>query len=272
MRVHLLGDETAGQFTQTLLTLGNGKTPVDSETGLIDLPASLCQLSQTESELRNRVFPNIVQQYKNHGWLCERAILAPRNDIVNVINNNIQALIPGGKQVYQSIDTMVEEDESVNYPTEFLNSLEPPGMPPHKLTLKIGTPVILLRNLDAPRLCNGTRLAIKQLRNHVIEATILTGCAKGEDVFIPRIPLQPTDVPFEWKRLQFPVRVAFAMTINKAQGQSLKVVGINLEGSCFSHGQLYVACSRVGTSNNLHIYAPDPPGKTANIVYQKAIT
>jgi hypothetical protein len=60
---------------------------------------------------------------------------------------------------------------------------------------------------------------------HVIEATILTGCAKGEDVFIPRIPLIPTDMPFEFKRLQFQVRLAFAMAINKAQGQSLKVLG-----------------------------------------------
>ena len=68
---------------------------------------------------------------------------------------------------------------------------------------------------------------------HVIEATILTGCSKGEDVFIPQIPMVPNDMPFEFKRLQFPVRLAFAMPINKAQGQSLKVAGINLGTSCF---------------------------------------
>ncbi len=79
----------------------------------------------------------------------------------------------------------------------------------------------------------------------------------------------PTDMPFEFKRLQFPVRLAFAMSINKAQGQSLKVAGINLETPCFSHGQLYVACSRVGTGKNLYVFAPD--GKTRNIVYQTAL-
>ncbi|CAF4579634.1 unnamed protein product, partial [Rotaria socialis] len=63
----------------------------------------------------------------------------------------------------------------------------------------------------------------ESLMPHVIEATILAGCAKGEDVFISRIPLAPTDMPFEFKRLQFPVRLAFAMSINMAQGQSLKV-------------------------------------------------
>ncbi len=73
---------------------------------------------------------------------------------------------------------------------------------------------------------------------HVIKATIVTGCAKSEDVFISRIPMVPTDMPFEFKRLQFPVHRAFAMSINRAQGQSLKITGIN----CFSHGQLYVPC------------------------------
>ena len=90
--------------------------------------------------------------------------------------------------------------------------------------------------LDAPRFCNGTRLCVKSLMPHVIEATILTGCSKGEDVFIQRITMVPNDMPFEFKRLQFPVRLAFAMSINKARGQSLKIAGINLGTSCFSHG------------------------------------
>jgi ATP-dependent DNA helicase PIF1 len=166
------------------------------------------------------------------------------------------------------VDT-VESDQAVHYPTEFLNCLEPSGMPPHILALKVGSPIMLLRNIDAPKLCNGTRLCVKKLFPNVIEATILTGCAREQDVFIPRIPLIPSDMPFVFKRLQFPVRLAFAMTINKAQGQSLKVTGINLETPCFSHGQLYVGCSRVGSGKNLYILAPG--GGTANIVYQAAL-
>jgi ATP-dependent DNA helicase PIF1 len=144
--------------------------------------------------------------------------------------------------------------QAVLYPTEFLNSLELPGMPPHILEVKVGTPIILLRNIDPPKLRNGTKLCVKTLRPNVIEATILTGNSKGENVFIPRIPLIPNDMPFDFKRLQFPVRLAFAMTINKAQGQSLRVAGINLENPYFSHGQLYVACSRVGTPKQLYVY------------------
>ena len=128
---------------------------------------------------------------------------------------------------------------------------------------------MLLRNLDPPKLCNGTRLTIKNLYPHLIEATILSGCGKGEDVFIPRIPLIPSNLPFNFRRLQFPVSLAFAMTINKSQGQTIKVVGLNLVEPCFSHGQLYVACSRVSNPKNLFVLSPS--GSTKNVVYRGAL-
>ncbi|GFY20393.1 ATP-dependent DNA helicase [Trichonephila clavipes] len=269
MRVQLQRDASAGNLAKQLMDIGNGRMETDESTQCITLPANFCTIIESIDELVQKVFPNIAQNYKNHQWLSTRAILAAKNIDVNTINFTIQHGIPSETTTYMSIDTAENQDEVVNYPTEFLTSLDLPGMPPHVLTLKIGVPIILLRNINPPQLCNGIRLSVKKMMNNVIEATILTGKFKGEDVLLPRIPMIPTDVPFEFIRLQFPERLAFAMTINKAQGQSLQVCGLNLKNPCFSHGQLYVACSRVGKPSDLFVYAPD--GKTRNIVYPTAL-
>lgn len=269
MRVELQNDQSGNIFSKQLIDIGNGKFPIDMLTGCINFPQSFCQLTRSKDELIQKVFPDVSQNYRNHDWLSERAILAAKNIDVNELNFKIQEQITGELRIYKSVDSATNQDDVVNYPPEFLNSLDLPGLPPHNLQLKVGSVVIMLRNINQPRLCNGTRLAIKKLLNNVIEATILKGKYKGEDVLIPRIPMIPTDVPFEFKRLQFPVRLAFAMTINKSQGQSLSVCGINLENPCFSHGQLYVACSRVGKPSDLFIYAPG--NQTKNIVYHKAL-
>ncbi|GFX34309.1 ATP-dependent DNA helicase [Trichonephila clavipes] len=131
--------------------------------------------------------------------------------------------------VYNSIDTAMSSDGTTSYPVEFLNSLELSGVPSHKLELKVGVPVLLMRNLDAPRLCNSTPLRITELGRHIVKATILTGEAKGDNVLIPRIPVIPNNLTFNFKRLQFPLKVAFSMIIDKSQGQTLKVAGIHLD-------------------------------------------
>ena len=119
---------------------------------------------------------------------------AAKNVDVNDLNFKIQQLLPGELVSYKSIDTVCDASEAVNYPTEFLNSLDLPGMSPHHLQLKVGSPVILLRNLNPPRLCNGTRLVIKKLMKNIVEASILNGKFRGESVLLPRIPMISTEV------------------------------------------------------------------------------
>ncbi|XP_055845040.1 uncharacterized protein LOC129911312 [Episyrphus balteatus] len=244
VRVLLQNDPTAAEFSKQLLKIGNGELPLDID-GQITFPNNFCSLSESNAALIQSVFPNIVNNYQNYDWLSQRCILACTNKDVISINEEILNKIPGEIVIYKSIDTVTNPDEVVNYPTEFLNSLDLPGIPPHYLKLKVGIPIIMLRNLNHPRLCNGTRLVVKRLMKNLIEATILTGKFKGEHVLIPRIPMIPSDLAFEFKRLQLPVRVAFGMTVNKSQGQTLEICGIHLEHPVFSHGQLYVGCSRV---------------------------
>ncbi|XP_044741909.1 uncharacterized protein LOC123302881 [Chrysoperla carnea] len=207
MRARISGNEKASLFAKKILQIGEGTFPVDESSDQITLSNELCNLVKTP-ELIYKIYPNIRQNYVNSEWFYERSILATKNEIVNSINETIQDMIPGAVKIYYSIDTTINENESVNFPTEFLNSLDIPGMPLHCLKLKVGSPIILLRNLNSPQLCNGTRLCVKQLQNNVIKAKILTGKDKVNTVFIPRIPLISNEMSINFKRLQFPVKLA----------------------------------------------------------------
>ena len=89
----------------------------------------------------------------------------------------------------------------------------------------------------------------------VLRCRVLGGDNGGKVAFIPRMTLEPSaeSLPIELSHRQFPVHLAFAMTINKAQGQSIKYVGIDLHIPVFSHGQLYVALSRCTSSDRIKV-------------------
>jgi ATP-dependent DNA helicase PIF1 len=213
-----------------LLDINDVKVTTD-ETGCIKLPTDFCTIIDWQGALIDQIFPIVLRQYTNHECLAERAILAAKNVDIHELNLKIQHLLPGYLVSSKSIDTVCDATEAVNYLTEFLNSLDLPSKPSYNLQLKVGSLVILLHNLNPLRLS----YSALQLMKNVIEAIILNSKFRGENILLPRIPIIPTDMPIQFKRLQFPIRLAFAMTINKSQGQTMSVCGLDFSTSCVSH-------------------------------------
>ena len=284
MRVRASGDPQLEAFDQWTLQIGNGT----QENDTVNIPAEMVTLiepntkeeqwreAQSMKKFCQQVFPDIETNYNIPGWFEGRAILAPTNKEVDSINDMMQASLPGTGIKLSSADTLENPADAFRFNTEYLNTLKPNGFPQHMLDIKPGMPLMLLRNIN-PRqgLCNGTRLMFQRAVNNKLLECRIVGSERV--VLIPRITFipKPGEYPFEWQRRQFPVRPAFAITINKSQGQTLKNVGVWLRGEVFGHGQLYVACSRVSSPDQLKFAIIKDPSKTEmltrNVVFHEVL-
>lgn len=207
-----------------------------------------------------------------------RCLLSTLNTKVTELNAHILGRLPGQLRTYQSVDSLDVQDtvrDVDELPVEALQSINLPSLPPSQLNLKVGAPIMLLRNLCPQEgLCNGTRMVVISLRTRCIEARLLGGDFDGQLRVIPRIKLCATDksLGIPLARKQFPVRLCFAMTINKSQGQSFYTVGLDLRTPVFTHGQFYVAVSRTLAVEGLSILLPEGGrAKTINITYPEVL-
>ena len=261
------------RFANWLLQIGHG-TNIDYE-GAIAFDDNM-RVPDCDS-LIDSIYPFIDQVVPSASYFLDRIILCPKNSDTDELNTTILDRFPGTKITFHSADSVetspAPESDTDLLSTEYLRSINVSGLPPGELELKRGCPLILLRNLAPTQgLCNGTRVLLINERRHVLQVMILGGQHNGEVAFIPRISLLPSTQPgmtFRLRRRQFPVRLAFVLTINKAQGQSVRHVGIDLREPVFSHGQLYVALSRATSHERVKILLPPScsESRTHNVVY-----
>uniref|UniRef100_A0A453JS39 DNA helicase Pif1-like 2B domain-containing protein n=1 Tax=Aegilops tauschii subsp. strangulata TaxID=200361 RepID=A0A453JS39_AEGTS len=202
-------------FSKYLLRIGNGTEETIGDD-YVHLPDEIV-IGYTPGDapvmkLIEHVFPSLHENASSGAYMSTRVILSTKNEHVDDLNAKTIDRFPGQEKV------------------------------------KVNCRVILLQNLDPNNgLCNGTRLMIRAFQNNAIDAKIVGGQHARKRVFIPRISMAPSEdisLPFKLKRKQFPIRLSFAITINKAQGQTIPTVGIYLPEPVFSHGQLYVALPR----------------------------
>ena len=216
--------DSSPDFANWLLRVGNGEVEyVNEDSQFIQLPREivlppLSTLSTLEDHVFNQItngtlFPRNATELSERSievaleYYQERAILASKNKAVRELNEHLLEKFKNSfprlpQRTYYSTDEldMAEEDRAGGnavLPTEFLNTIDVPGLTSHKLTLSIGCVVILLRiNINTSfGLANGTRLLVTRLQTNSIRVIIITGIGRGKEAVIPRVKLSPSDNP-----------------------------------------------------------------------------
>ena len=243
------------QYHADILAIGDGVSPINSD-GKVCVPAKSVSLQ----DLIQSVYGNLSIGHPGGSYWLDRCILTPLNKDVTELNCTMLGQMPGDERTYFSDDNHLPAatDRDRLHGTEYLNQLAPSGIPAHELRLKLGAPVMLLRNINLERdQCNGSRYLVREMRDNSIK---LEHIATGAIMWCFRVALTPQDrrsTPIQFKRVQFPIRLCMAMTINKSQGQSFGRVGIYLPSPVFAHGQLCVALSRSSDPDNVFVCFPN---------------
>ncbi|KAL5164961.1 Protein SET DOMAIN GROUP 41 [Glycine soja] len=230
-------EQETATFAKWILDIGDGIIGDENDGyATIQVPAHLLitQYDDPISAIVKSTFPDLDQHHNNPEFFKSKTILASTNETVEQINHYVLSFISGDHMEYLSSDSVDKSETSEDsyfqsITTEFLNSLNTSALPTHSIKLKIGSPIMLLRNLDQNQgLCNGTRFVVTKMEKHVIAAEIISGKNIG------------------------------------LTGQSLSMVGLYLPKPVFTHGQLYVALSRVNSAKGLKILIHDDEQKSMN--------
>ena len=184
-------DKLLADFDNWSVTLGDGALPLigDPSEEQIRLPAERCfevddsQLQRDMKQFCDIVYPNLEERFREEGYTQQRAILAPTNKIKDTINTHLMSRLPTEEVVLLSADSTVQTGDANLYPTELLNTLQPQGLPSHKLVLRPGVTLRLMRNLNPKDgLCNGTRMVFQRVLNNKV-GTLGNACCNYFAIF-----------------------------------------------------------------------------------------
>ena len=264
------GDTTYSNFVDHI---GDGRLPATNATATATELVCLEPLavSTDENEAINFVFPDVDDVIQ----CSQRAVITGTNRVVDALNAKILTMLHGEEFSLFSVTRLCSDDTKLQnlITTEFLHSLKSPGVPEHELKLKLNCLCMVTRNISVQdRLMNNTKVIVREISRHLVTVETLM---ERRQFVLPRIIFRFT-LPRSGlviERRQFPLRLCYAITVNKSQGQTLDRVCLDLREHPFAHEQLYVGASRVRDHSNILILTQNDHlhhgcALTKNIVYQ----
>ncbi len=275
-------DREDAEYSEFVLAIGEDrveKITIDEEGEKKQVvPLTMVQRVETVEELIEFVYDDV----SDVASCARKAVLSGTNENIDSINELVLNKLNGDTIELLSADScaMDETDPENRFaPTEVLHTFGAPGVPHHRLVIKHGCVCILLRNMSFDDgLVNGAKLVIRNATTRIIEADLLRDGFTPKRVSIPRIlfKFQPMYSAITVLRRQFPLRLAYSLTFNKSQGQTLQKVGLDLRNDVFAHGQLYVALGRVRNRDSIKVLVPpkrviEGTAAVANIVYPELL-
>ncbi|CAN0386694.1 unnamed protein product, partial [Scytosiphon promiscuus] len=231
-------------FSKTVRAVGEGIIPPLTLSTRSQIPQNREPHQQKLTQFQHLidfVYPDIMTAAPTE--FASRGILSPTNISTDEMNEHILNLLPADRQILSSSNNLLIKSNPTDIAEvtpEFLQSVDVTGVPPHYLSLKVGCVVMFVRNVNfACGIVNGRKGIVSAISPRIVDVKMI---AEGSPlVKIPRITFEGGRQGLTFHRQQFPLRVCYAMTINKSQGQTLHRVGLDIRSDVFCHGQLYVA-------------------------------
>lgn len=271
--LRMTGSKEQKYFSEYILKIGNDliQKNIDEE---ISIKKELLFDNDNIDDFIEYLYPKHQLFEGNELVYQSTGILAPLNEDIHYLNNLVlnKFVSNNQQQIYEATDELDKSCLNMYITEQLLNSIEQSNLPQFKIILKTGSLIFLLRNINVKQgLVNGTKILITKLAKNLIFGKIISGRFKNQDIEIPRIWISSDrEEPIKFTRLQFPVKLAFAISIHKAQGQGLEKVGLYLKNQSFTHGQTYVGLSRATNFKNIKIF-PGSQNKIKNIVYKEVL-